>query len=507
MIDDRFICNINDALPLESELKYDQIYEINGEELLSPDDTPVEENWVFPHLYIQDQNGGIRIWKIGFNSLTNEIIRVHGNILTKKGNLGKLQIDKLKINMNTRSINIQSQALLEARNYYRSKYRDGYRPAHEAPIEHIPHQLAQSIINKKTGKWRINNTHLQNGITCQGKLDGYRGLIWPDNMKFKSRNNIIYKWLTHIIDELIIFFSYLPDNVGLDGELYNHKMNFNQHKTAIYTLNYCHSTNINISFYIFDIVIKNIVHNDRITILNDAYINYINDGNINKYFIIMPIYKVYTYDNLINYFNYFINNKYEGMIVRKLVGQNPTSKEKYQSLYRGKRNNNLLKMKPFDEDEGLIIGIEEAKGRDIGSAKLNIEWKGKRFKCRPNETLDIRKTWFENPMLIIGKIYTFVYYELSEYNIPRHPTGKGIRDSEYKWGKSIVYKIYPYDNISILLLFDNDYFYCIPSGDKQYHIYILNNINTLIGKYYNYRYMEITKSGGPENPIGIEFDT
>ena len=495
MQDDRFICDQNDLLP-----EFDEdadIHNEDGEILNNMSDNPINDTWWLPFLYKEDQHGKIRIWKIGFKN--NELIKRHGLID------GEIQTDYREIELNSRSINLKQQALQEARYAYQLKFRAGYRPNINNLSTKTQPQLACNIIDKKTGKWRINEDHLRNGITCQAKLDGFRGIIWSNELEFISRDNVKKKWLEHIKKELEIFFTYLPTDIGLDGELYNHQLTFSEIQSAINTTNYEHYNNKKIKFYIFDVIILDLVLNDRITLLNNAYKKYREDGHINNNFYILPMYVVYTYADLTNYFNWFIQNGYEGVIVRKLVGNNPTTKERKESLYRSERNNSMFKMKLFHETEGLIVGIKEAKGRDKGSATLIVEWKGKRFGCRPAESYEVRKKWFENPELVLYKVYTFIYQELSDDGIPRFPTGKCIRENDYKTWYGIIEQV-NYDGISSFILNSGGVrFKCIPSGDSSTHIWIKNNAENLINKKYMYRYMELEKNGAPENPIGVNF--
>lgn len=502
-IDPRFIVNNDDLL-------IDDHYEISYEQdnIVSLDDIlPQYETWQLPDLYIEDQNGGIRLWRISYDG--NQLIRTHGYALTPNAQKGKLQVDRSDIVLNNRSISKLAQAWQEAKQYYIIKYRNGYRPALDN-TEKLVIQLGHPLIDKKTGKWRLNDNHFKSGVSCQGKIDGFRASIWPDKMTFISRGNKTYKWLQHIKDELLILFSYLPENVGLDGELYNPTLNFHQLSTAIKTENYQHSNNKLIYYYIFDIIVYETTLNDRIKILNDAYQAYLKDGYQTKTFFILPQYPAYNREQLIGYFNYFIENQYEGMIIRKLVGLNPSEKEKKESYYRGKKNNNLLKMKRFYDDEGLIVGIDEASGRDIGTAILIIEWQGHRFKCRPGEKLEIRKKWFQNPENIIGKIYTFTYFEILPSGLPRFPTGKYLRDDEFKTGADKIIDIKSNNGVAIFILAHiiNSQIYqieCIPSGDAIDHQQFINNKIEYIMRIYIYRYLDLDENGIPMKLIGYKF--
>lgn len=509
--EDKLPDDVNDNI---EDYNYDTI--LIGEYLESPFDIPITNQWIFPFMYDNAQDGSIRVWKIGFNPYTNQLIRRHGvELTTKCVKGGELQTEYKDIVLNQSNRNIQEQALLEARQFYKEKHRKGYRHINEKPLSKIKPQRAPPIIDKKTGKWKLNDSHYKNGVSCQAKLDGVRGLAWSDNIDILSREGIKYKWLQNIKTELSSFFIYLPE-CGLDGELYNQNMTCSQIQSAATTIKYEHINNKKLGFYIFDIILTETILIDRINILYNGYKRYLDDGNINKYFFILPQIFVYTQDDLNKQFNKYIKEGYEGMMIRKLVGQDPTEKELRESWYREKKNNSLLKMKSFLDTEGIVVEVESGIGRNKGTAKFIVEWNGKRFGCQPGGSQEKRKEWYDNKDKYIGKIYKFKYFELSEYGVPRFPTGIMFREEDFKHGDGIItnIKIYEEDKITHkhqisifeLLITDNVKIYCIPSGNPKEHKLFLDNIQFYTGKKYKYRYMCTLKDDiTPENPIGYGF--
>ena len=102
-----------------------------------------------------------------------------------------------------------------------------------------------------------------------------------------------------------------------------------------------------------------------------------------------------------------------------------------KSLYLSGRKQNILKLKDIEEEEGLIIGVEEGKGREKGVALVRLrDLRNNEFLVRPSGTFEKRKEWFNNPELILNKKMTFQFQNLSEIGVPRFPIGKEIRDYE-----------------------------------------------------------------------------
>ena len=125
---------------------------------------------------------------------------------------------------------------------------------------------------------------------------------------------------------------------------------------------------------------------------------------------------------------------WEGLMLRK------------NSTYKGKRSNDILKVKTFFDSEYKVIdtffgplryikeGIEVEEEMLSGVA---IEHKGNIVRVGSGFTIDQRKHLFENPQDILGKTITVQYFEESqnqngEYSL-RFPVIKVIHGSERKY--------------------------------------------------------------------------
>lgn len=123
---------------------------------------------------------------------------------------------------------------------------------------------------------------------------------------------------------------------------------------------------------------------------------------------------------------------WEGIMVRKDVP------------YEGKRTNNLLKIKPFQDFEYIITGIIEGdltynttSGSETvhGVSALTIEHKGNVVKVGSGMTKEQRLRWVKHPEEIIGKQCLIQYFEetrdskTGEYSL-RFPTLKYVYESK-----------------------------------------------------------------------------
>jgi DNA ligase-1 len=127
------------------------------------------------------------------------------------------------------------------------------------------------------------------------------------------------------------------------------------------------------------------------------------------------------------------DNNWEGLIVRK------------NTIYKGKRSNDLLKVKKMEDAEYKVIDVEFGPFRQINKqtgleetietlSNVIIEHKGNRVSVGSGFTFDQRREYYENPELIKDMIITVKYFEETKnkeglYSL-RFPIFKGIQGTE-----------------------------------------------------------------------------
>jgi DNA ligase-1 len=116
-----------------------------------------------------------------------------------------------------------------------------------------------------------------------------------------------------------------------------------------------------------------------------------------------------------------IDEGYEGVMIRSMTAP-------YE---HGKRSSGLLKLKRFVDAEFEIVGVEEAGGRDAGTAVfVCITKDGKRFRVRPTGTRAERSRMLVGASGLMGKGLTVKFQELTDDGVPRFPVGVAVRDYE-----------------------------------------------------------------------------
>lgn len=425
--------------PSSAEIVQDkENIDITSEEIRM-DQTPIKRRWTLIPLYKISVNTNMLFWQIGFDGINRLEINqgyddeiIHTDYITMQFN-DSIAFCAKSTERDTSTVrDIQQQALREARRCYKLKYEEGYRPAGAA---------APSLAKGMKGYQYKRNLVKIWPVYTQPKLNGIRMLcqdIGGTTLTMKSWLNNQFTHLTHLEQDLKDFFVYLPRYATLDGELYNHNMDFTTLTSAIKTVNTIHPKLHDVQYWIFDINYEDsegTPFEKRYTLLINAYGKYIQDKNpINNrdeiltlpaIFAIVPTQIANNHEEVLKQHNEHVAMGYEGIMIKKITnGYPPDSKQYRESLYRSGKGNHILKYKEFIDEEVIILGI--TGGTEKENFIFNVEDKrGNNFPIRMRGHFDP-----QNLYSVIGKEVTIRYRELSMGGIPILPVGIAIRDYE-----------------------------------------------------------------------------
>lgn len=229
------------------------------------------------------------------------------------------------------------------------------------------------------------------------KLDGIRA-YW-NGKEFKSKNgNKIYApdWFTKDFP-----------NFELDGELWSKRDDFENIQNIVLDEKPTSKWN-EITYNIFEIPNENGNFDKRLEKIKSWL-----EKNPNKFIKIIPQKICKNESELNNYLKELIDKKAEGIILK-----NPNL-----DYFTG-RNENILKVKKFYDDEALVIGLNYSKENKFKSLKLKLE-NGVIFNLGGGFS-DIQR---KNPPKI-GDVVTFKYYDLTKNNKPKFASFLRIRKKE-----------------------------------------------------------------------------
>jgi len=312
-----------------------------------------------------------------------------------------------EVTTNNSGRSLIEQAKLEAKSRYEKKIHSGYVEKDEVRI------LPTPMLANKFDKYR----NIKFPVYVQVKIDGVRSLIYRKGDKIIMKSRQLHDQVLN--DKYFYNIRYclrnIPELVILDGELYNPTLTFEQLISAVRVLGDNHDK---LRYYMFDIIVldkPNMTFKDRYKILLDIY-----SSIDNRYIYLLHNNVADNIDDIESYYNQSLQLGYEGVMIRDPEG-----------VYINRRCRYLLKYKPFIDEEGTVIGVEDCRGNEKGLAKLIIkDDNGNIFTVRPEGSFENRRLWLNNPSLIIGKRYTYRYFERTNNGIPRFPVGIGIRDYE-----------------------------------------------------------------------------
>jgi len=354
----------------------------------------------FPILYSRDSKGNVRIWKM---QQKDDKYRTISGL-----EFGEQVISEWSVALpkNTGKINAttnieQSAAEIEAK--YKKQLKTGY--FHK--ITDIDKELYISPMLCKGFIERLNKVIYP--VIVDRKYNGGRCITSKRGMF--SRKGEPYVSTTHIWESIYPLFEEYPDLV-LDGEFYNHDYRFKLNeimklirKSVHITYQDLQESRAKIKYYVYDAygfesITKDTKQFERRSALKELlkgfeFIEIVEGQIANNEKEVYDIYQEYLDDG------------YEGAIIRLNCG------------YENKRSANLLKLKPEDSDEAIIVDILEGDGNWSKTGKiLKLKWKNKVFNATFKGTYEEGVQFLKDRNKWLGKEITFLYNGLTGLKIP-----------------------------------------------------------------------------------------
>jgi DNA ligase-1 len=248
----------------------------------------------------------------------------------------------------------------------------------------------------------------------QKKLDGSRCIAVIKNGKATlwTRTRKPITSMPHIIAALE--HNFRGHTVTLDGELYAHKFHNNfEGLMALVRPALPVEGHEAVQYHTYDVIMPG-TFKERLAWL-------VQNHPSSSPLIFVQTYTVTDEDEMMEKFEAFMAEGYEGLMVRNTTG-------KYAE---GKRSYDLQKVKEFLDSEFPIVNVEEGRGKMAGKAIFVCKAaNGETFNVKMEGSMDNLAKYLTNKKLWTGKKLTVKYQNLTKYGIPRFPVGKAVRDYE-----------------------------------------------------------------------------
>ena len=279
----------------------------------------------------------------------------------------------------------------------------------------------------------------KNLYSVQPKLDGIRVIADLATGNLYKRSGVEVKNCPHLNRGVLELGLEMPGYQFVDGELYNHQLEFSEINSYVSrTVNILDTECIQL--HLFDVGSED-VFLYRHRVLQNA-VNRVNKKINNSYIYCVETYKCEDMDDVLANHKTFINEKYEGTMLRL-----------HHLSYQHKRSNQLYKIKDFQDDEFRIIGCNEEENHPgyLGSFDVTDDV-GNCFAVRPAVPRSLRKEYWDDKDNLIDSFLTVRYQEKSKDGIPRFPIGVDIRN-----------------DLSKQQLKKEDYKLRVPINDNSFH--------------------------------------
>lgn len=370
-----------------------------------------------PKLYKKTSTGAIQEWEVHVDIIDNvaTIITNYGQIGGKIQESRELVLEGKNIGRSNATTDVE-QAFAQAKSDWEKQLKKGYVRYLEDAIAGKTDEIIQGgIAPMLAHKFSEQGHKIKYPALVQPKYDGTRCIAVYKDGKYTlwSRTRKPITSMPHIIKAL--------EESGcchsLDGELYNHdyRNNFEQLLSYIRVEEPKEGCEV-VQYYIYDVpegMGQNKNRNEYLQIdVKEKVKNY-------SQIHVVETLVVNNEDDLMAAFDHFLEEGYEGCMVRNMNG-----------LYVNKRSADLQKIKEFSDSEFKIIGVKVGtKGSMAGKAVFTCELPNKEtFDCKMKGDMNELTKYANDPSLVLGKQLTVKYQGFTKYGVPRFPVGLRFRE-------------------------------------------------------------------------------
>ena len=379
-------------------------------------------------LWKKDAKGSIRIWSIGWNE--DGTYKMESGIWkNQKGDYGKIKTDvrETKPYKNEGLGTVGDRARKTALSKWTTKAESHRSDEIDETID------TRLVYPSACKKWESVKKKSYPYIV-QKKLDGNRALSHytleggtkGDEVVLLSRNMKEYFFVSHLrsqLKELIFKLSELtqwePTDFYIDGEVYLHNMPHQEIRSRIQQKTKPHKNESVLEYHVFDLIPAE-TDKDMTTLKRFELLDKLKSKVTHLTHIKFLDYKICKDESdTEEYLRLVESEGYEGLVLRQ---------PDLPYIYKNKHNR-MLKMKSFEDAEGVVIGGKEAEGSNKGCIvwRLRCLETNTEFNCSQKGSFEHQRELFDNLESHIGEIITYKFYGRSNDGVPIMPDALGFR--------------------------------------------------------------------------------
>lgn len=353
-------------------------------------------------LYSRTTNGQVQTWQI---EIIDNTFIVYEGILGGKITCSKPTYCEGKNIGKKNETSPKEQAILEAEARHKKKLKIGYFDKIEDidSSTFIDFQLAKNIEDY----W----DKIVYPVGLQIKYNGYACIAKKDGMWTRQREK--YVVVPQIVESLIGHFSQFPDDF-FHGELFNRDL-----RQRLNELSRILRTTVNVTdeilaesrekvrFYVYDGYGSFAKQDDGYLTRAAGIKNALKD---NPYYREVPTFIANNKAEVMAFYEKCLADNEEGAIIRIL-----------NAPYEHKRSKYVLKLKPEDDSEAIVLNVIEGTADWAGTGKtFTLKWGEKVFDATLKGTYEQGVDVLKNKDKWIGKEITFLYTGLTGLGIPNY---------------------------------------------------------------------------------------
>lgn len=358
----------------------------------------------FPYLYTRDSSGNVRIWYM--EQQENKYRAISGLVDGEKV-VSEWTFACAKNSGKKNETTAIEQATKEIEAKYKKQKKTGYfEDIKDIDVSQYVEPMLAKLYKDYAKDIIFNNEEW----LLQCKFNGIRCIATKDGLF--TRKGEKHLSCPHIQESLSLFFQTHP-NAVLDGEFFNNdlRQQLNEISKLVRKTVHISREDLELSkklvkYYIYDGYGFGLEK-------NHPYIErkiWIDNNVIEKYLYVAKVedFIIRNQEDLDSYYQSLVEDGHEGAILRRK-----------DMKYENKRSKNLLKVKPEDDDEAVIVNIQEGTGNWSNTGKIiSLDWNGKRFDATFKGNYEQGIDFLKNKEYWIGKTVTFLYNGLTGKGTP-----------------------------------------------------------------------------------------